>query len=65
MPKSLEKINLKTMILTLSLLSGLTLTAVNNSAPRLENGIQSPSRNPVAAEVAKQVQTEIEEEETI
>lgn len=65
MPKKLEKINLKSMILTISLLSGLTLTSVTNLRPTQTSEVQKENRNPTIAEVIRREDQELEEDEII
>ena len=65
MPKKLEKINLKSMILTLSLLSGLTLTSVNNLNPKEANEVQKQSRNPNVVEVIRKDESDEQEDELV
>ena len=65
MPRKLEKINLKSMILTLSLLSGLTLTSVNNLNPKEANEVQKQSRNPNVVEVIRKDESDEQEDELV
>lgn len=62
MPKKLEKINLKSMILTISLLSGLTLTSVSNLTPGESSQVSKENRNPTVIEVVRKDETEVEDE---
>jgi len=65
MPRKLEKINLKSMILTISLLSGLTLTSVSSALGTGNAEIQRESRNPNVVEVIRKDEGEEDQEKLI
>ena len=65
MPKKLEKINLKSMILTISLLSGLTLTSVSSLGAKGNADVVKENRNPSVVEVVRKDEVEEEEENII
>lgn len=65
MPKKLEKINLKSMILTISLLSGLTLTSVSSLGAKANAEVVKENRNPNVVEVVRKDEVEEEEENII
>ena len=63
MPKKLEKINLRSMILTISLLSGLTLTSVTNLGSKTSSEVSKERSTPNVVELLRK--DELEDEEDI
>jgi hypothetical protein len=63
MPKKLEKINLRSMILTISLLSGLTLTSVTNLGTKTNTEVSKQRSTPNVVEILRK--DELEDEEDI
>jgi hypothetical protein len=63
MPKKLEKINLRSMILTISLLSGLTLTSVTNLGSKTSSEVSKERSAPNVVELLRK--DELEDEEDI
>jgi len=63
MPKKLEKINLRSMILTISLLSGLTLTSVTNLGSKTSAEVSKERSTPNVVEILRK--DELEDEEDI
>jgi hypothetical protein len=65
MPKKLEKINLRSMILTISLLSGLTLTSVSSLGSSGNAEVEKENRNPNVVEVVRKDESEEDEDNII
>jgi hypothetical protein len=65
MPKKLEKINLRSMILTISLLSGLTLTSVTNLGSKTSSEVSKERSAPNVVELLRKDELEDEEDNII
>jgi hypothetical protein len=65
MPKKLEKINLRSMILTISLLSGLTLTSVTNLGSKTSSEVSKERSAPNVVEILRKDELEDEEDNII
>ena len=65
MPKKLEKINLRSMILTISLLSGLTLTSVTNLGTKTSAEVSKERSTPNVVEILRKDELEDEEDNII
>jgi hypothetical protein len=65
MPKKLEKINLRSMILTISLLSGLTLTSVTNLGTKTNTEVSKQRSTPNVVEILRKDELEDEEDNII
>jgi hypothetical protein len=65
MPKKLEKINLRSMILTISLLSGLTLTSVTNLGSKTSSEVSKERSAPNVVEILRKDELEDEEDNKI
>jgi hypothetical protein len=65
MPKKLEKINLRSMILTISLLSGLTLTSVTNLGSKTSSEVSKERSVPNVVEILRKDELEDEEDNII
>ena len=65
MPKKLEKINLRSMILTISLLSGLTLTSVTNLRSNPSSEVSKERSTPNVVEILRKDELEDEEDNII
>jgi hypothetical protein len=65
MPKKLEKINLRSMILTISLLSGLTLTSVTNLGSKTSSEVSKERSTSNVVEILRKDELEDEEDNII
>jgi hypothetical protein len=65
MPKKLEKINLRSMILTNSLLSGLTLTSVPKLGTKRNTEVSKQRSTPNVVEILRKDELEDEEDNII
>ena len=65
MPKKLEKINIRSMILTISLLSGLTLTSVTNLGTKTSSEVSKERSTPNVVEILRKDELEDEEDNII
>jgi hypothetical protein len=65
MPKKLEKINLRSMILTISLLSGLTLTSVTNLGSKTSSEVSKERSTHNVVELLRKDELEDEEDNII
>jgi hypothetical protein len=65
MPKKLEKINIRSMILTISLLSGLTLTSVTNLGTKTSAEVSKERSTPNVVEILRKDELEDEEDNII
>jgi hypothetical protein len=65
MPKKLEKINIRSMILTISLLSGLTLTSVTNLGSKTISEVSKERSTPNVVELLRKDELEEDEDNII